>query len=189
MDLRDWIRTEHAEVRQRFDAQVRAHVAHTRWRERDGRSSSVAWLVLHAAYHQDLALSTAILGQPPAMVEHRAALGLEVFDPTVGIGEEEDGVLTALVDLAALERYADAVHDATAAWLDVVDLGELDAVPPSSARLVEQAGVPVEALPWFHAMWDAKPVAWLVRWECIGHPMNHVGELVALRNRMGLSPF
>jgi hypothetical protein len=28
-----------------------------------------------------------------------------------------------------------------------------------------------------------------VRWACIGHVQNHLGEMVSVRNRLGLSPF
>ena len=42
---------------------------------------------------------------------------------------------------------------------------------------------------WLHDMWTDKPVGWFVQWECIGHGHTHVGEMVSVRNRMGLSPF
>jgi hypothetical protein len=38
-------------------------------------------------------------------------------------------------------------------------------------------------------MWAGKPMSFFVRWEVIGHLANHTGEMIATRNRMGLSPF
>ena len=38
-------------------------------------------------------------------------------------------------------------------------------------------------------MWDGKPAAWFLQWSAVGHGINHLGELVSIRNRMGLSPF
>ena len=44
-------------------------------------------------------------------------------------------------------------------------------------------------MPWLYRMWEDKPVSWFVQWEAIGHRVNHVGEMVSVRNRLGLSPF
>jgi len=38
-------------------------------------------------------------------------------------------------------------------------------------------------------MWQGKPTAWLARWPLLGHIGSHAGEMIATRNRMGLSPF
>jgi len=56
-------------------------------------------------------------------------------------------------------------------------------------NLARFGNVPVEAVPWLHAMWTGKPVSWFVGWECSGHVLNHIGEMVSVRNRLGLSPF
>jgi hypothetical protein len=34
-----------------------------------------------------------------------------------------------------------------------------------------------------------QPAAFFVRWPVIGHAINHVGEMIATRNRIGLSPY
>ena len=57
MDLRQWIVTEHDGVRARFVQSVRDIVPVERWKERPGDGgSSIAYLVFHAASHQDVAL-------------------------------------------------------------------------------------------------------------------------------------
>jgi hypothetical protein len=81
-----------------------------------------------------------------------------------------------------------AVHGRTAGWLKSVDVASLEEVPASGAGL-ERAGIDEGAVPWLYRMWDGKPASWFVQWEAIGHRVNHVGEMVSVRNRLGLSPF
>jgi hypothetical protein len=38
-------------------------------------------------------------------------------------------------------------------------------------------------------MWDGKPVSFHVSWETVGHGFNHLGEMVHLRNQMGLGGY
>jgi DinB superfamily len=190
MELREWIKGEHDGLRTRFGQSVAAHVPVTRWREQAGSGgSSIAWLVLHTAWHEDLAMRAAVQGQAPLMTAWRPDLGLEKVAPTGGLGEAEQDDITAAVDLEALAACATAVHDATSAWLDDAELTTLDDVPGAGARIAGLADVTVDAVPWLHAMWDGKPTAWFVQWEAIGHRVNHLGEMVSVRNRLGLSPF
>jgi hypothetical protein len=85
--------------------------------------------------------------------------------------------------------YVRHVHARTAAWLADVDLGLLDTLPAASSGLSELAGIERDDADWLHDMWTDKPVGWFVQWECIGHGHTHVGEMVSVRNRLGLSPF
>ncbi len=62
-------------------------------------------------------------------------------------------------------------------------------MPDAAKGLDELAGVAEEAAPWLFRMWDGKPASFFVSWEDIGHGLNHLGEMVSVRNRMGLSPF
>ena len=54
---------------------------------------------------------------------------------------------------------------------------------------LSRAGIGEDDVPWLRRMWTGKPAAWLIRWPLTGHIGNHVGEMLATRNRMGLSPF
>ena len=57
MELRSWIDAEHEGLRDRFAHAIAAHVPPARWRDRAGDcGSSIAWLVLHGAWHEDLAM-------------------------------------------------------------------------------------------------------------------------------------
>jgi hypothetical protein len=190
MKMREWITAEHSGLRARFGQSIAPHVPVARWRERAGSGgSSIGWLVLHTAWHEDLAMRAAVEGDVPLMAAWRADLGLEKAAPADGLGEAEQEDVTAAVDLEALGAYAAAVHDATTEWLAGADLGALDDVPPASARIADLAGVTPDAVPWLHAMWDGKPTAWFLQWEAIGHVQGHLGEMISVRSRLGLSPF
>ncbi|HEY4333667.1 MAG TPA: hypothetical protein VGM78_13895, partial [Ilumatobacteraceae bacterium] len=140
--------------------------------------------------HQDLAFNTAMTGRAPLLDAHRDSLGLASFAPGAGLAEAEDLALAAALDLEQLVRYAGDVNDAVSTWLGDMDVSAVDGVPPANERVAGIAGIPVDgALSWLHAMWNGKPVAWFVQWECIGHRHTHVGEMTALRNRLGFSPF
>ena len=189
MDLRSWVLADHATALQRLERQVLDQVPSDRWAERaDGGGNSIGWGVLHAWYHQDVALSV-VRGVDPVMAERRESLGLAGFAPFVGMGETEiDGAVDA-VDPAALVSYVRDVHGRTAEWFDGLDLAGLDTVADASHGLAELVGIGRDDADWLHDMWTDKPVGWFVQWECIGHGHTHVGEMVSVRNRMGLSPF
>ncbi|HEX4981072.1 MAG TPA: DinB family protein [Ilumatobacteraceae bacterium] len=189
MDLRSWVLADHATSLQRLERQVLDRVPPDRWPERvDGGGNSIGWGVLHAWYHQDVALAVA-RGVDPVMSARRHALGLAGVTPFVGMGEAEIDGTVAAVDPTALVQYVRDVHARTAEWLADVELGVLDTVPAASSGLSELVGIGRADADWLHDMWTDKPVGWFVQWECIGHGHTHVGEMVSVRNRMGLSPF
>jgi len=190
MDLRAWIVEERNAQRQRLDQQVLACIPQERWRERQGDTgSSLAWMLFHTAVHEDVAMSCVVGGRPALVEQFSGKLGTEGAPGGAGIGEGELLELIRVIDLDALVAYKAAVTDATLAWLQTTPLDSLDAMPEVNPHLRELARVPDDQYGWLYNLWDAKPVSFFVRWECIGHGDNHVGEAVALRNRMGLSPF
>jgi hypothetical protein len=186
MELRDWIIGEHESVRTRFERSISAIVPPDRWRDPAGAGgSSIAYLLFHATYHADLAVGPVLAGESPRIEAWRDRLGLDRIGPSAGLGETEDPGVSSAVDVDALRGYADAVHDATTAW---VGRGDLDAVVDGSAAL-ERSGVSADDVPWLHSMWSGQPATFFLQWEAIGHRVNHVGEMVSVRNRLGLSPF
>ena len=193
VDLRQWIAQDHAFVLARFDSAIGPHVPVEHWKGDHAvgpQDSSLAWLLFHTTFHQDLALNTAIRNHPPLLAGHRDDLGIGHLPPWAGLTEAEDPTVTGALDLDRLVDYVRAVNAATAAWIDTLSVMALDTVPSSSYRLATLAGVPAEGeLSWLHAMWDGKPVSWFVQWECIGHGHAHIGEMVGIRNRLGFSPF
>ena len=195
VDLRSWIAADLTDLTERFDRQIVGPVPTERWRESLADESSrrstptIAGMLLHCSYHHDLAVSTAVLDREPLMVEWRDRLGLASFAPEIGIAEAEAAEAVDALDLEALAAYFCAVLDHTHNWVAKVSSYAFDTVAPNTRRLEQRAGVRASEVPWFHAMWEAKPVSWLVRWEGVGHVYTHLGEMTALRNSLGLSPF
>ncbi len=190
MDLRSWIVEEHRSLWPRFEDGIAALVPLERWSEHaDGGGSCISQLVFHVSLHADTALQCVVNNRPPLVDQWRDRLGLAKVERNRGLAEAEDVVVVATVDPSALLHYATAVHEATSQWLAVANLDNLDETPPSSERLDRLAGASLEAVPWLHRMWEGKPIGWFVQWECTGHALNHLGEMVSIRNRMGLSPF
>jgi hypothetical protein len=186
VELRDWILGEHDAIRTRFERSISAVVPSDRWREPAGAGgSSIAYLLFHATYHADLAVGPVLAGDRPRIDAWRDRLRLDRISSPVGLGETEDPAVSADVDIDELRGYADAVHDATTAW---VERGDLDAAVDGPAAL-EQSGVTADDVPWLHAMWSGQTATFFLQWEAIGHRMNHLGEMVSVRNRLGLSPF
>lgn len=192
MNLQQWIATDHASILTRFDNAIVAHVPPDAWKTSGpatAPSPSIAWLLFHMSYHQDLALNTAIRNHPPLLAEHRHTLGVGDLPPAAGLTESEDRTVTEALDLDALRTYAAAVADRTQAWIEHLSVMALDTTVDASRRLDIKAGIPASGeVPWLHAMWSGKTVAWFVQWECIGHGHAHVGEMTGIRNRLGLSP-
>lgn len=175
----------------RFDSAISQHVPVEHWKGgSEGDSPTLAWLLFHMTYHQDLAVNTAIRNHPPLLADHRDDLGVDHLPPWAGLTESEDAEVTIALDLDRLVAYARAVNARTREWISKLSVMALDSVPTNSYRLANLAGIPADGeMSWLHAMWDRKPVSWLVQWECIGHGHGHVGEMVGIRNRLGLSPF
>ena len=178
--------SEHASAFDRMVRSVVDVVPEGRWRDAVGDGgSSIAYLLYHVTYH---AVTAVRRGGDTAMDAWRARLGVASHPAHAGLGETEDVALTRALDVGALVGYARSVQDSGAELLADIDLEGLGDVPASGAAL-ERAGVAETAVPWLHAMWTGKPVSFFVQWEAIGHRINHVGEMVSVRNRLGLSPF
>ena len=191
MDLQQWIATDHASVTTRFDNSIGQHVPQQYWKDGGpGGGPSIAWLLFHMTYHQDLALNTAVRDQVPLLQEHRTAVGLAAFVPSAGLSEAEETDVVEALDVHGLDEYVALVNTSTASWIETMSIMALDSRPEASWRLEHKAGIAADGdLAWLHRLWTDKPVSWFIQWECIGHGHNHVGEMIGIRNRLGLSPF
>ena len=190
MDLTSFLVGAHADLSMRLRGAVVRQVPEARWREQaDGGGSSIAWLLLHIARHHDLALTTAIEGWPPLFLAHASALGLAGADAASGLPEKEDPVVSNALDPVPLLAYLDAVFAASERWIRNGGAASLDDVPDVAARLQHEAGIDPTRFDWLYGMWSGKSIGWLAQWPIIGHGHSHVGEAIAVRNRMGLSPF
>lgn len=188
MDLRDWITADLRSVRDRLARGVVGAIPIERWRERDGAGAvapvSVAW---HVARHHDVAINALVRGVPEVLDSWRDRVGVE-GDTWRGLAEQEDPELVDELVPAGVAEYLLAVFDASIDWLTSDPLPDLTHLPDSAAAL-DALGAPRDRFGWLYAMWADKPVEFHLRWEAVGHGYNHLGELVAIRNRMGCSPF
>lgn len=174
IDLRSWLTQELDEATARLQRQVFELVPRERRRERPGGGSSIAWTTFHLTRHAELALAI-LTGSAPER------LGGD------GLGETEEPLLDNL-DAALLEDQAIGVLGAARRFVATLTPAELDTVPDAGGAL-ERAGVPRDRYGWLFDQWIGQPAGFFLRWPVIGHTINHTGEMIATRNRMGLNPF
>jgi DinB superfamily len=190
MDLQKFLLDAHSDLRSRLFGSVIGHVPVERWHDQaDGGGSSLTWLLLHTARHQDLALTTVIRNKQPIFFAHRDALGLAESGPAAGLSEKEDPAVSAAVPADALLDYVNAVFAAVRRWLQRLSAMALATVPDAGRRLTRQALLDPSEVGWLYAMWEGHTVEWFVQWPILGHGQSHVGEAISVRNRLGLSPF
>jgi len=185
VDLTKWLVAEHDDTAARLRGQVLGLVPAARRTERPGGGSPILWNTFHVARHAALALDVLSPGSAPAVPDWLA--GLAGGAVSIAGLEEAPAPWGDALSPGSVDAYLDQVLDGTRKYL--ADPGtDFDAVPDVAAALA-RAGIGDDDVPWLRGMWSGKPAAWLVRWPLTGHVVNHVGEMLATRNRMGLSPF
>lgn len=188
MDLRHWIIGDLRSLRAKLDGGVLSLIPPERRRERaDGGGIAPVYVLWHLARHHDVAVN-GVLRDTGAVVEGwTGRLGIDE-DLWRGLAEGEDADLVDVLDPEAVGGYTLDVMEASAVWLEDGGLPQMDRRPDATAAL-EAIGTPADRFDWLYSMWDGKPTAWFLQWSAVGHGFNHLGELVSIRNRLGLSPF
>jgi hypothetical protein len=186
--LRRWVLDELADTRRRLaDGVIGRIPADRRHETADHDDVSPAAVLWHLSRHHDVAVNGVLRDRDQVVLRWTERLG--VHDRLHrGLAERADTDLVGSLDPDAVGAYALAVIDDTIAWLDAATLDDLDDVPDSH-RALAALGAPADDFDWLYAMWEGRPRRWFLSWEAIGHVVTHTGELVAIRNRMGLSPF
>ena len=188
MDLRTWITGDLTSLRNRLDGSVLNILPADRMADEiDGGGIAPIYVLWHMTRHHDVAVNGVLRTVDPVLDRWADAVGLD-GDPWRGLAEAQDTDLVSLLDPEAVAAYTLDVIDETTGWMDGGDLGVLDSVPDSAAAL-ERIGTPSDRFDWLYDMWDGKPGSFFLAWEAVGHGYNHLGELISLRNRLGLSPF
>ncbi|MCU1415271.1 MAG: hypothetical protein JWN80_2611 [Microbacteriaceae bacterium] len=174
MELTDYLVFQFDDTVARHRAQVLDLVPRDRQKDRLPGGNSIAWATYHVGRHAALALD--VLGRRSATVA--------LSPPGEGLQEVEQDWL-ADVSPEEADSYATAVFAEVRAYLSTgPDLGSR----PDVAAGLRASGIDENVFGWLYRMWD-QPVAFLVAWPLTGHISNHVGEMIATRNQMGLSPF
>jgi len=188
VDLRDWIIGDLRSLRAKLDGGVLGLIPPERRTERaDGGGIAPVYVLWHLARHQDVAVNGVLRGAGEVVEGWTGRLGIDE-DLWRGLAEGEDADLVDVLDSESVGAYALDVCDATAGWLDQHGLPPMDHRPDTTAAL-RAIGTPEDRFDWLYSMWEGKPTAWFLQWSAVGHGFNHLGELVSIRNRMGLSPF
>ncbi len=188
MDLRTWITADLDSLGNRLSNGIFSVIPPGRMAERvDGGGVAPVYMVWHTARHHDVAVNGVLRGVAPVLDEWADRVGV-VGDSWRGLAEAEDLDLVPQLDPESVNGYLMAVIGSTRSWVAEGDLSVLDTSPDSSSALA-QIGTPADRFDWLYGMWSGKPGIFYLAWEAIGHGYNHLGELTAARNRMGLSPF
>ncbi|MCP5025420.1 MAG: hypothetical protein GY929_03970 [Actinomycetia bacterium] len=189
MEIRQWVGAELTDARQRLKGGVLDLIpADRRAEQADGGGIPAVYVLWHLTRHHDVAINGVLRGVDEVVHAHSDALGVST-GLWRGLSEGSDLDLIDQLDREAVGQYALAAIDSTLAWIDNgASFDDLDAVPDSGAVL-EALGAPSDDFSWLYGMWAGKTRQWFLSWEGIGHVVTHTGELVTIRNRLGLSPF
>ncbi len=187
VDLSQWLVAEHNDTAARLRGQVLDLVPPDRRLERPGGGSPILWNTFHIARHAALALTLLSPGAGPGAPPWLEGLVRDEGSVAVAGLEEAAAPWGDSLSAADVDRYLEEVLARVREFLADPRV-DFDAIPDVSGGLA-RAGIGAGKVAWLQKMWTGKPVAWLVRWPLTGHVCNHVGEMLATRNRMGLSPF
>lgn len=189
MDLRAWIQTEHQEFRGLFERTILGVVPGEGFTSRpDGSSNSIAWLMWHLARIEDVTINTIVRGQPQVLEVGKWQERLGVADQRVGTGFQDTEVeaFSRLINVDELDAYWKAVKAATAAWLAEVPLEALDAVPDLDSRLSSSPDIVSKEGSWLLDFWRGRPARFFLMISVINHGYIHLGEMMAIRGRLGI---
>ena len=187
MDLRNWISTELTAIHDRIDRGIVSVVPSARWRERTRGLTAPVYVAWHTARHHDVAVNAVLRDSREVLDEWRTRVNI-TSDTWRGLAEGEDHELVDELDPDAVGQYLLAVLRSTVTWLAEDGVPDLAAIPDSD-RALSRLGTPTDRFDWLYSMWHAKPAHFFLSWEAVGHGFVHLGELTAIRDRMGLSPF
>ena len=141
--------------------------------------ASVAWEVWHVARCEDAAVNALVADRPQVLDEPGwpRRLGVARRDIGTGMTPEEVAAFNALIDLAALRAYLEAVKKRTRevvaalppeTWGEEVDATRVDAAVAAHV-LGANAG-------WVPPIWIGKTKGWVLWWLTFGHHCLHFGE-------------
>jgi hypothetical protein len=174
MNLHAWILQELDDVNSRLTSQVLSMVPPERRSERPGGGNSINWAAFHIARHADLGLAVLTDGEP----RRTGSFGLGEVEPTAPEN----------LDAAEVQDYVEDVLSASRAFGLTLDTASLEHIPDSNATL-RAAQIPRGEFSWLYEQWAGKPASFFVRWPLTAHATSHIGEMIATRNRLGLSPY
>lgn len=190
MDLITWVRGQHRGIRFFFENAVLGVLTPEQLKERPGeQGNSIAWLMWHLARTEDVMVNSVIRGEPQLLTSDDWPKRLRLEDTHMGTGlsDDEVGKVTGELDPLVADEYWKTVADATNAWLKSISPEVLDEIPDMYQRLSEippiLAGADNQAMVEF---WRGRTAGFLFGATVINHGYIHVGEMQAIRGRLGV---
>lgn len=183
----EWILHELRALRAAYDFDIGGAVPRDLVAVRpEGAANSILWLVWHLARIEDVAINTIIRDAPQVLFEDGWTARIGTPDTRVGTGFADADVrsVTEALDIDHLHAYWAAVRARTLAWLESGP--DLEHAPDVGARL---SRIPEIAPPdgaWLAEQWAGKPARYFVRTAVIAHGYVHLGEMRAVRGRLGI---
>ncbi len=188
MDLCSWIASDLESLKMRLSGGVLQHIPLERRHERlNELTVAPTYALWHMSRHHDIAINLMLRDSQEVVVGWTERLGID-GDLWRGLAEGQDQELVDTLDPEAVEGYALDLISNTVDWLGSSDPGDLDRFPDTTAVL-DSLETPHDRFGWLYNMWDGKSALFFLQWETVGHGYNHLGELMSIRNQMGLSPF
>lgn len=190
MDLIQWIRSEHRGFRAVFENTIPSVVPPEQMSVRPGgQGNSIAWLMWHLARTEDMLINALIRGVPQILLRDNWGERLGFADARTGtaFGDDEVEAFSRAIDPAPLDEYWRAVHAETSDWIEGISPDDLEARPDVDERL-RDVPPPITAAvdQGIVAFWRGRRASFFLGFSVIGHGYMHVGEMQAVRGRLGL---
>ncbi len=182
MDIASWLTASLDDTVDRMRDQVLRIVPTDRRQERFPDGNPLVWTSFHLARHADLGLR--VLSVDPTAEPN--GIPSDALQPGEGLQEVARDWVVEL-DPDAVDRYTAAVLADVRGYLAGVSAEDLDRRIDVAGGLGAE-GIDLERYGWLARTWG-ETVADIVRWPLLAHITHHVGEMITVRNLMGLSPF
>jgi hypothetical protein len=196
MDVRQLLLQQHAWVHARavsgadfsMEESVTRDLTDEQLRTRPGPGlNSIAWIFWHLSRLEDVVVNTILRGEPEVLDREGWLDRLGVSTRHVGTSSQDEEVddFGRLVDVAALRAYRAAVGRETRAWLERVDLAELERVPDLEARLAAAPRTLAERAGWLRRFYAGRDGYFFVAFPIVDHGYLHLGEALVTRGQLG----
>lgn len=189
MELMKWIKAQHKGVIWSFENMVGDLTTDQLLERPGGVGNSIGWLIWHMARTEDVMVNTGIRGTDQVLVSQGWAEKLGIPDQRIGtgFGDEELEEFARSVNAAELESYWRAVNSHTAEWLATVTPEDLDIRPDLEAHLKTVPPIMGESSQGALLFWAGRSGGFLLSSVVISHGYIHLGEMQAIRGRLGVN--
>lgn len=153
------------------------------------QANSIAWNIWHISRTEDAGINLFLMGQPQVVDANNWLDQMRVPFRHYGTGmtPDETKALSETIDLAALRRYQQAVHERTLEVLAMVEPGLLETHTKDAELrhiLIEQ-GVAGPHAQWLLDVYQNWPRSKVLLHFGMSHPFQHVGEITVLGTLLG----